>query len=117
MSLFFKYINKWLVGLNINSTIFCGTWQQALPSNGLIHLVIDLLIVIGVMSQSKPNGSHHWHKVQGEHAIDIGLVERCDHDDEFIFLSCHLAQIIDDGDMAWKRALQVLCALITHLEK
>ena len=105
MSLFFKYINKWLVGLNINSTIFCGTWQQALHGDGLIHLVVNTFIVIGMVRQPKTYGSHHWHKVQGEHAIDIGLAERCDHDDEFIFLSSYLTQIIDDGDMAWKRAL------------
>ena len=53
-----------------------GAGQHALTGECLVYLVVDLLVVVRMVSQSEADRSHHRHEVQFEHALwrmaDVG---------------------------------------------
>ena len=95
----FQQMHKRLVGLDINRAVTASTRQDAPFCKDLVHLVIDELVVVGVMSQAKADGAHHGHKMQRQHPIRSVAAERRDHDEQTVFLGIGLAEVVDDGDV------------------
>ena len=59
-----QHLDERLIGLDINSAVTAGTGQNSGMGDGLVHLVIDELVIVGMMGQAKADGTHHGHKVQ-----------------------------------------------------
>ena len=66
---FSQLVNERLVGLHVDGAIVVGAWQQATVGKGLVYLVVDAVVVVGVMSKSEANDTHHRYEMQVEHVL------------------------------------------------
>ncbi len=112
-----QHVDKRFIGLHVDGAIAMGAGQYTLVRESLVYLVVDELVVIGMMGESETYGSHHRHEVQFEHAFGcIALVWR-HHDEQFVFLRVGLADVIDEADVGRECLLQIVGALVAHLQQ
>ena len=112
-----QHIDERLLRLHVDGAVVMGTGQYATVGEGLVDLVVDILVVIRLMSQSEADGSHHRYEVEFEHAVRCRAVERRDDDQQFVFVGIGFADIVDDGDVFGFGGLEIVGTLVACLEQ
>ena len=88
-----------------------------MTSKGLVDFVVNALIVVRMMRQSKPNSSHHWHKMQFKHSFWCMTHIRRHDNEQLIFLGVSLTDVIDDGDVLGLCGFQIVGSLVVNLKQ
>ena len=94
-----------------------GTRQDAFPGKRFVHLVVDGLIVVGMMSQTEADSSHHRDEMKLEHPLWRTSDEGRYDDQQPVFARIGLTNVVDNGDMRGQRPLQIVRSFVADLHE
>ena len=114
---FNQHLAEFLVLLHVDGTVAMGAGQHAVPRQRFVYLVVDAFVIVGMLSQAKPDGAHHGYEVKFQHAVGGTAVEGRHDDQQLVFPWVGLADVVDDGDMVRPGSLQIVRTLVAGLQQ